>query len=67
MDRHHYSKRRPCATATSLRVSARTGSVLAKSGNAGTLLLWESFLRHDVPANAGKSSRISISFNFGVG
>jgi uncharacterized protein (TIGR02466 family) len=30
----------------------------------GTLLLWESFLRHDVPANAGKSSRISISFNF---
>ncbi len=30
----------------------------------GTLLLWESFLRHDVPANTGTSSRISISFNF---
>ncbi len=30
----------------------------------GTLLLWESFLRHDVPTNAGKSPRISISFNF---
>ena len=31
---------------------------------AGTLFLWESWLRHEVPANAGKSPRISISFNY---
>jgi len=32
---------------------------------AGTLLLWESWLRHEVPANAAKQERISISFNYG--
>jgi uncharacterized protein (TIGR02466 family) len=31
---------------------------------AGTLLLWESWLRHEVPANAAKSPRISVSFNY---
>jgi uncharacterized protein (TIGR02466 family) len=31
---------------------------------AGTVLLWESWLRHEVPANGGKSPRISISFNY---
>ena len=30
----------------------------------GTVLLWESWLRHEVPAGSGKSERISISFNF---
>jgi uncharacterized protein (TIGR02466 family) len=30
----------------------------------GTLLLWESFVRHEVPANAAKSDRISLSFNY---
>ncbi len=30
----------------------------------GTLLLWESWLRHEVPLNAGGSERISISFNY---
>jgi uncharacterized protein (TIGR02466 family) len=30
----------------------------------GTLLLWESWLRHEVPANAAKSVRISLSFNY---
>jgi uncharacterized protein (TIGR02466 family) len=30
----------------------------------GTLLLWESFLRHDVPMNRAASERISISFNY---
>jgi uncharacterized protein (TIGR02466 family) len=32
---------------------------------AGTVLLWESFLRHEVPANQAKRERISISFNYG--
>ncbi len=31
----------------------------------GTILLWESWLRHEVMANAAKSDRISISFNYG--
>jgi uncharacterized protein (TIGR02466 family) len=32
--------------------------------SAGTLLMWESWLRHEVPANGGKAPRISISFNY---
>ena len=31
---------------------------------AGTLLLWESWLRHEVPLNRSKGDRISISFNY---
>ncbi|HEY7765058.1 MAG TPA: TIGR02466 family protein [Aestuariivirgaceae bacterium] len=31
---------------------------------AGTLLLWESWLRHEVPVNRAKSERISVSFNY---
>ena len=31
----------------------------------GTVLLWESWLRHEVPANGGKHERISVSFNYG--
>jgi uncharacterized protein (TIGR02466 family) len=30
----------------------------------GTLLLWESWLRHEVPLNQSESERISISFNY---
>ena len=30
----------------------------------GTVFLWESFIRHEVPANAAKSDRISLSFNY---
>ncbi|MDB5453624.1 MAG: hypothetical protein JWO33_2202 [Caulobacteraceae bacterium] len=30
----------------------------------GTVLLWESFLRHEVPANAARADRISLSFNY---
>ncbi len=30
----------------------------------GTVFLWESWLRHEVPAGATKSERISISFNY---
>jgi uncharacterized protein (TIGR02466 family) len=32
--------------------------------NPGTLLLWESFIRHEVPANGAKQDRISLSFNY---
>ncbi len=32
--------------------------------SAGTIYLWESWLRHEVPAGHGRSDRISISFNY---
>jgi len=31
---------------------------------AGTVLMWESWLRHEVPANGAKADRISVSFNY---
>ena len=31
---------------------------------AGTLLLWESWLRHEVVPHTGKGERISVSFNY---
>ena len=31
---------------------------------AGDLLLWESWLRHEVPPNRAASSRVSVSFNY---
>ena len=30
----------------------------------GTVLLWESYLRHEVPETRGRGERISISFNY---
>ena len=30
----------------------------------GTVFLWESWLRHEVPANGAKAPRISVSFNY---
>lgn len=32
----------------------------------GTLLLWESWLRHEVPLNSARGKRISVSFNYGL-
>lgn len=31
----------------------------------GTIFLWESWLRHEVPANQARTERISVSFNYG--
>jgi uncharacterized protein (TIGR02466 family) len=31
----------------------------------GLVVMWESWLRHEVPPNAAKTDRISISFNYG--
>jgi uncharacterized protein (TIGR02466 family) len=30
----------------------------------GALLMWESWLRHEVPPHAGQGDRISLSFNY---
>lgn len=32
----------------------------------GTLLLWESWLRHEVPTNTARIPRVTISFNYGL-
>ena len=36
------------------------------SPNAGDVLMWESFVRHEVPPNAAKRARVSISFNYAL-
>jgi len=37
---------------------------VAVAPDAGTLLLWESWLRHEVPVNHAKAERVSVSFNY---
>jgi uncharacterized protein (TIGR02466 family) len=32
----------------------------------GDVLMWESFVRHEVPANSAKRARVSISFNYSL-
>ena len=39
-------------------------SFVVVAPKAGTLLLWESWLRHEVPLNDAAQDRISISFNY---
>ena len=34
---------------------------------AGDVLLWESWLRHEVPMNMSEEDRISVSFNYSWG
>jgi uncharacterized protein (TIGR02466 family) len=46
------------------RESARDKPFLTLAPKPGSLLLWESWLRHDVPQTGGRGRRISISFNY---
>ncbi len=39
-------------------------SFVYRAPAAGELLLWESFVRHEVPLNRAESERISVSFNY---
>jgi uncharacterized protein (TIGR02466 family) len=32
----------------------------------GQVLLWESWLRHEVPRNLSKTDRLSVSFNYAL-
>jgi uncharacterized protein (TIGR02466 family) len=46
----------------------KTGSAYVSiTPRAGTLLLWESWLRHEVPMNRAQEERISVSFNCVIG
>lgn len=39
---------------------------IVRAPRPGSLLLWESWLRHEVPANGAKSPRLSVSFNYAL-
>ena len=45
------------------RASREAQSFVSVAPRAGSLLLWDSWLRHEVPTNTAKTERISISFN----
>lgn len=46
------------------KASAEARTFVSVAPKPGTLLLWESFLRHEVPQNEARSERVSVSFNY---
>ena len=42
-------------------------NTISETPRPGTLLLWESWLRHEVPLNRALGNRISVSFNCVLG
>lgn len=46
------------------RAGREAQTFVSVAPKAGTLLLWESWLRHEVPVNTAASERISVSFNY---
>lgn len=48
------------------RASLGNRSFVYVEPKAGTVLLWESWLRHEVVAGAAKRARISVSFNYAL-
>ncbi|MDF1671754.1 MAG: 2OG-Fe(II) oxygenase family protein [Roseovarius sp.] len=42
-------------------------SFIYAAPKVGDVLLWESWLRHEVPTNMSEDDRISVSFNYGWG
>lgn len=42
-------------------------SHISETPKPGALLLWESWLRHEVPINRAEGLRISVSFNYVIG
>ena len=46
------------------KARARNRTFVALAPEPGTVLLWESWLRHEVPMNAADEERISVSFNY---
>ena len=45
------------------RAAAHNRNFVYVQPSAGTVLLWESWLRHEVPVNMAGADRISVSFN----
>jgi uncharacterized protein (TIGR02466 family) len=40
---------------------------ISESPAPGTVMMWESWLRHEVPINRARGNRISVSFNYVIG
>jgi uncharacterized protein (TIGR02466 family) len=59
--RLHRMMAAPPRKATARRSNATFVSLEPK---AGTLLLWESWLGHEVPVNRARAERLSVSFNY---
>ena len=53
------------ARAKDAREEMRTFAYVAPA--VGDVLLWESWLRHEVPMNGAEDDRVSVSFNYGWG
>jgi uncharacterized protein (TIGR02466 family) len=45
--------------------AARAAALRLRQPAVGEVLLWESWLRHEVPMNMSEEERISVSFNYG--
>ena len=45
----------------------KTSIYESRTPKAGTLMMWESWLRHEVPLNRAEGNRISVSFNYCLG
>jgi uncharacterized protein (TIGR02466 family) len=52
------------APAKKTKAKRENQSFVSIAPKPGTLLLWESFLRHEVPLNRARGQRISVSFNY---
>lgn len=53
------------APARKARAARENRSFVEIAPKPGDLLLWESYLRHEVPTNNSHSERVSVSFNYG--
>ena len=62
--RHPFMMAAPLRLASAPREQQAHISELPKPGS---LLLWESWLRHEVPMNKAEGLRISVSFNYVIG
>ena len=49
------------------RAPRAMGVTVSEAPAAGLVLLWESWLRHEVPVNRAAGERISVSFNMVIG
>jgi uncharacterized protein (TIGR02466 family) len=49
------------------RAPREVQTYVSEKARPGTLLLWESWLRHEVPLNRADRERISVSFNYVIG
>ena len=56
--------RLPLMMAAPPRRQGAPGAFVYLQPQAGTLLMWESWLRHEVMPNRAKTERISVSFNY---